>query len=121
MPRLVSMSTQVGDLAAPQWTFGDRIRKIRRDEKLTQAEFAEMIGRKDKAVGAWESGLNEPDDILSVARRIQEEFHVPATWVLGLDAPPPSGGGQSERARRYSKPQPSDPKVRGSHLILAAA
>ena len=106
MPRLVSMSTQVSDLAAPQWTFGDRIRKIRRDEKLTQAEFAEMIGRKDKAVGAW---------------RIQEEFHVPATWVLGLDAPPPSGGGQSERARRYSKPQPSNPKVRGSHLILAAA
>lgn len=75
----------------PQWTFGDRIRKVRRDAGLSQEAFANKIGRGDKAVAAWESGRNTPDDIVTVAQRIQLALGVPATWVLGLDGQAPNG------------------------------
>lgn len=87
------MSTQTA-VHVPEWTFGDRIRKIRRDARLSQGEFAELIGRGDKAVAAWESGKNEPGDIVAVARRIQVALGVRAEWTLGLiDGGHTPGGG----------------------------
>ena len=104
----------------PEWTFGDRIRKIRRELRLNQVEFADAIGRGDKAVAAWESGTNAPEDIVSVAKRIQVRFGVSAAWVLGIDPPPPAGPGSTVRARRDSNSQPSDPKVWVSPLRSVA-
>lgn len=88
------MTTQPSDPGwrVPEWTFADRLRKIRRETGLTQAAFAERIGAKDKAYGAWEAGANQPGDIVSVAKRIEMAFRVPATWVLGLG---PFGSGDS--------------------------
>jgi transcriptional regulator with XRE-family HTH domain len=77
----------------PRWTFADRLRKVRREAGLSQAEFAAQIGVKDKAYGAWEIGANNPSDIVAVAQRIELAFGVPAAWMLGLvadeGAPPP--------------------------------
>lgn len=84
------MSTQTAG-HVPQWTFGDRIRKIRRDAALTQEGFADKIERGDRSVAAWESGRNVPDDVVAVARRIQLVFGVPAAWTLGLYDGPTGG------------------------------
>ena len=112
--------------SAPRWTFGDRVRRIRRDHKMTQAEFAVRLGVGDRSVAAWESDRNEPEQIVEMARRIEGAFGVPAAWVLGIaEGPHPGGGGglhaveRAGRARRDSNPQPSDPKVR-VRLPLAA-
>ena len=87
------MSTQTA-MQVPEWTFGDRIRKIRREAGLSQGEFADRIERGVKSIAAWESGKNEPGDVVTVAKRIQATFGVRADWTLGLmDGHPTPGPG----------------------------
>lgn len=72
----------------PDWTFADRMRKIRRDVlDLEQAQFAEKLGVKKQAYAAWETGRTHPRDILALARRVEMLSGVPSAWVLGIDQP----------------------------------
>lgn len=75
----------------PEDTFGDRLRRVRRELKLSQAEFAEKIGEGAKAVGAWEIGIREPRGAVALAKRIELAYGVPAAWLLGLDVEPTPG------------------------------
>jgi DNA-binding XRE family transcriptional regulator len=69
----------------PEWTFADRMRKIRRDVlDLEQGAFAEKLGVKRQAYAAWEMGRTHPRDILALARRVELVSGVPASWVLGF-------------------------------------
>lgn len=68
----------------PQWSFGDRIRKIRRDRHMTQDQFAARIGTKGPTLDAWEQGRNRPKDVVELAQTIEAEFGVPAAWTLGV-------------------------------------
>lgn len=91
----------------PQWTWADRVRKVRRDAGLSQAELADRLGVTRQAVGLWETGHYEPRDIVRLAQLIEREFGVSAAWMLGLlDGPGPEptmaptprrGRGQSDR------------------------
>lgn len=56
MPTFDHMTVAVGEYANPEFSFGDRIRKIRREVA--------------QAYSAWESGRTKPDDIVAVAKRI---------------------------------------------------
>lgn len=81
-----AVSSEPHGLAALDWTFADRIRKVRRDVlAIDQGEFATRLGVTRQAYAAWESGRNEPRSILAVAKRIEAMSGVPAAWVLGLD------------------------------------
>ena len=40
-------------------TFGDKIRKLRKEKKMTQAELAEKIHVTDKAISRWERGVSQ--------------------------------------------------------------
>lgn len=82
----------------PRWTLGDRLRRIRRDNNLSQPAFAESIGVKAKRYAAWEVGPNSPraDELLRIARVIEETYGVPAAWTLDLPHGPkdaPVSGG----------------------------
>ena len=57
----------------------DRIKKIRKEKKLTQVEFGEKIGVKGNTVTNYETGLRKPTDavILSICR----EFNVNEEWL----------------------------------------
>lgn len=57
----------------------DRIKKIRKDKKLTQVEFGERIGVKGNTITNYETGLRNPTDavILSICR----EFDVNENWL----------------------------------------
>lgn len=94
------------------WTFGDRLRKIRRREGISQSEFADALGINRKSVAAWESDINEPRAVLTVARKIEMVFGVPAAWTLGLsnaNTPGPDGpGAESSYTTRDSNPEPAD-------------
>lgn len=102
----------MGEYTNPEFSFGDRIRKIRREvAHMTQAEMADELGVGMQAYSAWESGRTKPDDIVAVAKRIALRWRgITASWVLGLDdggpAPhpypgvetqPPSGARRTER------------------------
>lgn len=57
----------------------DRIKQIRKDSKLTQAEFGEKIGVKGNTIGNYELGLRSPTDavVLSICR----EFNISEQWL----------------------------------------
>ena len=77
---------------APQWSFADRLRKIRRDVvgAGSQAEMAELLGVPRAAYSNWETGTSRPREIVAIARRVELLTGVPATWVLGLDEAVPA-------------------------------
>lgn len=66
------------------WNFGDRLRKIRREAGISQAEFADRIGVGHGSLANWESDLARCRDEVGVAKAIEKEFGVPASWTLGL-------------------------------------
>lgn len=96
----MGMTTEPVSHNLPRWTFADRIRKIRREQaRLSQAAFAARLGVGDKAYAAWETGSNNPGDIVGIAQRIEHEFGVPAAWTLGLmpdTQPGPRPGGRPD-------------------------
>jgi DNA-binding XRE family transcriptional regulator len=70
------------------WSFADRLRKVRRDvADATQEEFAAALDVPLKAYGAWEAGRNTPREVVAIAKRIELVTGVPAAWMLGLDTP----------------------------------
>lgn len=99
--------------AVPQWTLGDRLRKARSLTGLTTRDFADRIGVSHGTV------TNAEGDKRSVRKITLNAWSlatgVPLMWLETGQAPSPGdpdGGLGSERARRDSNPQPSDPKVR---------
>jgi DNA-binding XRE family transcriptional regulator len=76
----------------PQWTMADRLRKIRRDSKMSQEDFAHVLGIKPTTWAAWESGRNSPERVLELANLIEDRLDVPAAWLLGLLDRPTRGG-----------------------------
>ena len=90
------------------WTFAERVRKVRRDQGLTQAAFADKLDVGEKAYAAWESGKNEPASLVDIAVKLEQVTGVPRQWFLGwLDEPnSPNDGG--ERARQDSNLRPRD-------------
>lgn len=57
----------------------ERIKKIRKDAGLKQAEFAEKIGLKASTVTSYETGLRVPSDAVVVS--ICREFGVSEVWL----------------------------------------
>lgn len=68
----------------PEFTLADRLRKIRHDVlRMRQTEFAESLGVTRSAYAAWEAGRTQPRDVVSIARQIEAEYGVAASWTLG--------------------------------------
>ena len=83
----------------PQWTFDDRIRKVRRGLGLTQEEFAVKLGVGDKRYAAWESGRNTPDDMLSIAKTLEDVSGIDKLWFIGwMDESPESPTTDTQKA-----------------------
>ena len=57
----------------------DRIKLVRQDRQLTQAQFGERIGVKGNTITNYETGLREPSSI--VVGSICREFNVNEAWL----------------------------------------
>lgn len=57
----------------------ERIKQIRKNERLTQTEFGERIGVKGNTITNYETGLRNPTD--AVIKAICREFNVNETWL----------------------------------------
>lgn len=57
----------------------DRIREIRKDNKLTQAEFGGRIGVRANTITNYESGLRTPADAIILS--ICKEFGINEEWL----------------------------------------
>lgn len=72
-------------MVIPEWSIADRLRKIRRDyAHMDQDQFADALGVKPSRYGAWETGRNKPENLVDLARRVEEVTGVPAAWTLGV-------------------------------------
>ncbi|WP_375537680.1 helix-turn-helix domain-containing protein [Curtobacterium sp. MCBD17_032] len=67
----------------PTFSFGERVRKVRRETGMTQAEFAEKLGVGRQAYAAWEVDKNTPPRMVEVAERLEELTGVGREWFLG--------------------------------------
>jgi transcriptional regulator with XRE-family HTH domain len=74
----------------PEWTFADRLRKIRRHLGMSQAEIAEELGTNQRTYASWESENSAPRNPVTVAKRIEALSRVPAAWVLGVESTLPT-------------------------------
>ena len=57
-----------------QEKIGELIKRIRKDNNLTQKELADKLGVTYQAVSKWETGKNIPD--IAVLKKISEEFNI---------------------------------------------
>lgn len=60
-------------------TFGERLKWLRKDQKLTQQDFADNLGISRGALANYEVGRNEPIDAVIVL--ICSKFAVNETWL----------------------------------------
>ena len=66
-----------------QQKVGDFIKKLRKENHLTQAEFAEKYGITYQAVSNWEHGKNLPD--IALLKQIADDFNVSIDELLGSE------------------------------------
>jgi len=59
----------------------NRIRLLREEEGLKQAELAQILGVRQNTLSTWETGRYEPDN--EMLRRIADHFNVSVDFVLG--------------------------------------
>ena len=64
-------------------TFGEKIKKLRMENKWTQEQFAEMMGVSAQAVSRWETDSSMPD--ISMLAPIAYTFNVSCDYLLGVD------------------------------------
>ena len=77
----------------PSWTFGEKIRKIRKELGYGQVEFAEFLGVGRAALSHWESGRSAPAHLPMVARQVASTTGVSEAWLLEGTEHKPSGPG----------------------------
>lgn len=61
---------------------GERLRQIRMEKELSQAEVAKMLGVSQQAVANYETGLRQPDTL--TLTKLAQIFNVSTDWLLGL-------------------------------------
>ena len=65
--------------------FGDRLKKLREDKGLIQAELGKLIGVSDRVIGYYESNDRIPKK-QETFQRISEVFNVSVDYLMGTDA-----------------------------------
>ena len=81
----------------------DRIKKLRKKNKISQKELAALLGVSRSSVNGWELGINMPSTqyIIKMARL----WHVSTDYLLGIEKNKTlslSGLNQSDRKLIYS-------------------
>lgn len=99
---LSNMSTQAAheEMNIPQWTLGDRLRKIRTSAGMSQEEFAAQLQVTASAYSHWESDRTTPRNVVTIAQRLEMMTGVPAAWILGISdgvSSGPEGPGGSKK------------------------
>lgn len=63
--------------------FGNRLRQLRKERKLTQQQLAELIGVKNSVISFYEVGERVPSP--EVLRKLALALHVTADYLLGIE------------------------------------
>ena len=67
---------------------GERLKKLRRDKKISQEELGAIIGVQSSAVSRYETDKDDPSDKIKVI--IAKHFNISLDYLLGvIDEPVP--------------------------------
>lgn len=80
---MLQIITKRGHVNVP--SFGNRLKKLRRDKNLSQAALGGILGVVQSTIGMYESGQREPDSETLI--KIAEFFEVTVDYLIGRDAP----------------------------------
>lgn len=62
----------------------EKLKSLRKQHNMTQADVAEIVGVSQQAVGKWERGIASPDyDALA---KLAKRFNVSADYLIGLQS-----------------------------------
>ena len=64
-------------------TIGDRIKELREEKQITQAELAEMIGMTQDSISLWEKGRRIPNTPYLIS--LCKIFNVTTDYLLGRE------------------------------------
>lgn len=64
--------------------FGKRLRLLRKSQKITQAELAQMLGYSKSSIGMWENGERIPD--YKIVLKLSEIFNVDVNYLSGYES-----------------------------------
>lgn len=71
-----------------KWTFGDRIRKVRRTAGMSSRDFAAALGVTNSGLAQWETDRSLPRDIKGAAAKVSELTGVSADWLVTGECSP---------------------------------
>ena len=63
--------------------FGEKLKELRIENKLSQKKLAEELGYTQSMICFWEKGINEPTE--SAIRKTAIYFGVTSDYLLGLE------------------------------------
>jgi transcriptional regulator with XRE-family HTH domain len=64
-------------------TFGERLKKARKDSGMTQIELAAKVGSYQTKYQNWEGDVHEPD--IATIKRLSDALGVSIDWLMGRD------------------------------------
>lgn len=108
----------------PRWTFGDRVRRARREAGLDRLALAEQLGVSRSTVATWENDRSVPGRYEEAVHAIAEATGVDAEWIAGFR----TGSrwmGSSDISDELAVPDsladmPPDSRARARHPTAAA-
>ena len=65
---------------------GDKLKKLRETNNLSQQQLAEKLGMSPSGVGMWEQNRRQPDN--EAIKKIAQLFGVTTDYLLGNDVKP---------------------------------
>lgn len=63
-------------------TFSEKLKKLRKEKKVTQEQLAKIIGVERSSIGKYETGTQPSTDIM---KRIADYFGVTVDYLLGRE------------------------------------
>lgn len=63
--------------------FGDRLKKLRKKNKLTQEELGKILNVAKSTVSSWESGISDPP--YNTLKEIAKLFCISTDYLLGIN------------------------------------
>ena len=93
----------------PEFTFADRLRKVRREVGKDQEEFAVMLGVKKSKIASAEAGIRPvpPDQVWALAHQVEKLTGFPATWLVTGNLTSEDDPTPSQRPRVDSNHRPT--------------
>lgn len=74
------------DCFSPPASFGERLKELRKEHKLSQEDLGEILYLSKGAVGNWELGTRQPD--YDTLKFLAEYFNVSTDYLLGIETLP---------------------------------